>query len=76
VVPVGAKDGLGEVIESPQVAFDASACVSLGGAHADQEGPVTGLSQQQFPARLPSPITQAPTVGIAGFHGGDGRTSH
>jgi hypothetical protein len=59
VVPVGAKDGLGEVIESPQVAFDASACVSLGGAHADQKGPVTGLSQQQFPARTETILAPA-----------------
>jgi hypothetical protein len=76
VVPVGTEHGLGQVIESPQVAFNASACVSPGGAHADQEGPVTGLRQQQFSARLPSPITQTPTVGIAGFTGGDGRAGH
>ena len=76
VVSIGAEDGLGQVVKSLQMAFHASACVSFSGAHADQEGPVTGLSQQQFPACFPGPFTQAPLFEIVGFNSREGRTGH
>ena len=71
-----AKDGLGQVLEGLQMTFDSATRVAFGGTHADQERPVTGLGQQQFPARLPRPFPEATTRRITGFSGDNGRAGH